>query len=86
MDIKCTREDVRVVELGIGDEAELQVFFERAADYFSAINGEPARPTEAREKLQDPLPPGWRCSRRYWLGYRDAHEQLVAVVNIAADS
>lgn len=83
--IRCSIDGVRVVELSAGDEGELQRFFERAPDYFIAVNGEPATPTEAREELHSPLPPGWRCRRMYWLGYRDADEQLVAVVNIAAD-
>lgn len=81
----CTLEGIRVVELLGRDEAELQDFFEQAPDYFRAVNGEPATPTEAREELSGQLPAGWRCSRMYWLGYRDAHNQLVAVVNIAAD-
>ncbi|KMT53292.1 GNAT family N-acetyltransferase [Pseudomonas fildesensis] len=81
----CAIEGIRVVELLGHDEAELQRFFERAPDYFIAVNGEPATPTEAHEELQGQLPPGWRCRRMYWLGYRDAEDQLVAVVNIAAD-
>ncbi len=85
MDITCTIRDVHVGELGAGDEAELQHFFEQAPDYFIAVNGEPATPTEAHDELQNQLPPGWRCSRIYWLGYRGAHGQLVAVVNIAVD-
>ena len=41
-------EGIRVVELLGCDEAELQQFFEQAPDYFIAVNGEPATPTEAR--------------------------------------
>lgn len=78
-------EGIRVVELFGFDEAELQQFFEQAPDYFIAVNGEPATPTEAREELRGQLPAGWRCSRLYWLGYRDAQDKLVAVVNIAAN-
>ncbi len=81
----CSVEGVRVVELHATDAAELQRFFERTPDYFMAVNGEPATPTEAREELQGQLPTGWTCRRMYWLGYRDAEDQLVAVVNIAAD-
>jgi GNAT superfamily N-acetyltransferase len=81
----CSVERIRVVELQVGDAAELQRFFEQAPDYFIAVNGEPALPTEAHEELQGHLPAGWRCSRMYWLGYRDADDQLVAAVNIAAD-
>lgn len=81
----CSIEGIRVVELQGADEAELQHFFEQAPDYFMAVNGEPATPTEAREELAGQLPAGWSCSRMYWLGYRDADAQLVAVVNIAAD-
>ncbi|MBZ6459423.1 MULTISPECIES: GNAT family N-acetyltransferase [Pseudomonas] len=76
---------IRVTELGGGDEAELQRFFERAPDYFVAVNGEPATPTEAHEELRGQLPVGWTCRRMYWLGYRDQDNELVAVVNIAAD-
>ncbi|ATN13045.1 GNAT family N-acetyltransferase [Pseudomonas sp. FDAARGOS_380] len=78
-------EGIRVVELFGFDEAELQQFFEQAPDYFIAVNGEPATPTEAREELSGQLPAGWHCSRLYWLGYRDAQGHLAAVVNIAAD-
>lgn len=81
----CATPDIRVAPLTLADEAELQHFFEQASDYFIAVNGEPATPTEAREELQGDLPAGWSCSRLYWLGYRDAAGQLVAVVNIAAD-
>lgn len=81
----CSLEGIRVVELLGCDEAELQQFFEQAPDYFIAVNGEPATPTEAREELRGQLPAGWRCSRLYWLGYRDAQDKLVAVVNIAAN-
>lgn len=81
----CSFAGIRVVELLVSDAAELQHFFEQAPAYFIAVNGEPAGPTEAREELQGCLPAGWRCSRMYWLGYRDAQDQLVAVVNIAAD-
>ncbi|WP_339428071.1 GNAT family N-acetyltransferase [Pseudomonas sp. RA_105y_Pfl1_P41] len=81
----CSVAGIRVVELCASDEAELQRFFERAPDYFIAVNGEPATPTEAREELHGQLPTGWTCRRMYWLGYRDADDQWVAVVNIAAD-
>ncbi|WP_338570149.1 GNAT family N-acetyltransferase [Pseudomonas canadensis] len=81
----CSVVGIQVVELGDRDEVELQRFFERAPDYFIAVNGEPATSTEAHEELQGQLPAGWACSRMYWLGYRDLENQLVAVVNIAAD-
>lgn len=81
----CSVVGIQVVELGDRDEVELQRFFERAPDYFIAVNGEPATATEAHEELQGQLPAGWACSRMYWLGYRDLENQLVAVVNIAAD-
>lgn len=81
----CAVEGIRVVELLDRDEVELQQFFERAPEYFIAVNGEPAMPNEAREELRGQLPAGWQCRRLYWLGYRDGHGQLVAVVNIAAD-
>ncbi len=81
----CSVAGIQVVELGDRDEAELQRFFERAPGYFIAVNGEPATATEAHEELQGQLPAGWACSRMYWLGYRDLENQLVVVVNIAAD-
>lgn len=81
----CSVAGIRVIELGARDAVELQDFFERAPEYFIAVNGEPATPTEAREELQGQLPAGWTCSRMYWLGYRDVEGRWVAVVNIAAD-
>lgn len=47
---------IRVVELTLEDEAELQRFFEAAPEYFLAVNGEPATPTEARDELTLQLP------------------------------
>ncbi|WP_438866620.1 GNAT family N-acetyltransferase [Pseudomonas sp. L1(2025)] len=85
MEVDCALKGIRVVELHDGDAAELQCFFDQAPEYFIAVNGEPATPTEAHEELQGQLPAGWRCSRMYWLGYRDTQDQLAAVVNIAAD-
>ncbi|WP_371317238.1 hypothetical protein [Pseudomonas yamanorum] len=35
---------IRVVELTLEDEVELQRFFEAAPGYFLAVNGEPATP------------------------------------------
>ena len=35
---------IRVVELTLEDEAELQRFFEAPPGYFFAVNGEPATP------------------------------------------
>lgn len=81
----CTVSGIQAVELDGRDEAELQRFFERAPDYFMAVNGEPATATQAHEELQGQLPAGWACRCMYWLGYRDLENQLVAVVNIAAD-
>lgn len=81
----CSVDGIRVVELQGRDEARLQRFFEQAPEYFIAVNGEPATPTEAREELLGQLPAGWQCRRMYWLGYLDARDQMVAVVNIAAD-
>ena len=81
----CSAEGIRVVELDGDDALELQRFFDQAPDYFIAVNGEPATPTEAHEELQGQLPAGWSCRRIYWLGYRNAEERLVAVINIAAD-
>ncbi|MEO8488771.1 GNAT family N-acetyltransferase [Pseudomonas sp.] len=78
-------EGIQVVELHDGDAPELQQLFDQSQAYFLAVNGEPATPNEAREELQGNLPAGWSCSRMYWLGYRNAEGQLVAVINVAAD-
>jgi len=76
---------IRVVELTLEDEAELQRFFDAAPEYFLAVNGEPATPTEARDELTLQLPEEWSYTRMYWIGYRNAEGQLVAVVNVASD-
>ncbi|WP_395608158.1 GNAT family N-acetyltransferase [Pseudomonas sp. B22129] len=81
----CSVEGIEVVELHAGDAPQLQQFFDQAPAYFIAVNGEPAGPAEAQAELQGYLPAGWRCSRMYWLGYRDVEGRLAAVINIAAD-
>jgi GNAT superfamily N-acetyltransferase len=76
---------LNTVELSLAHEAQLQRFFEANPDYFLAVHGEPARPGEAREQIQDEPPPGWTFARRCLIGYQDSTKSLVAVAEIISD-
>lgn len=76
---------VSVVELQAENAARLQVLFEDNADYFNAIQGAPASPTEALDELTEPLPEGWSFTRQYRLGWQDRSGALHAMANITSD-
>lgn len=76
---------VRCVELGPGDEAWLQAFFDANPAYFLLVQGEPAAPGEAHEELHGAPPPGWSFTKNWVLGYADARQELVAMAIVTSD-
>ena len=78
-------DDHRLRELGAGDVAEVQRFFERNPEYFFTVNGEGPRPDEAQIEFAD-LPPAGMPYRRMWLlGFFDRDRTLVGVATIVGD-
>ena len=63
----------------------LQRFFDANPQYFFAVHGEPARANEAHEEIHGGLPPGWRFTKKWLVGYVDTESNLVAMANIVSD-
>jgi GNAT superfamily N-acetyltransferase len=76
---------VRVLELAAGSEPLLQAFFDANPEYFLAIQGEPAAPTEAHEEIHGELPAGWSFTKKWVIGYVDANGSLIAMANLVSD-
>jgi GNAT superfamily N-acetyltransferase len=76
---------LRTIELTSIEEPLLQRFFEANPQYFLSVNGEPAHPNEASEEIHGELPIGWSFTKKWLIGYVDAQNELVAMVNIVSD-
>ena len=76
---------LRTAELGAGNEALLQHFFDTNPQYFMAVNGEPAGPNEGQEELHCELPAGWPCTKKWLIGYLDEAGELQAIANLFSD-
>ena len=74
-----------VFELGPGDVATLQRFFDANPAYFDAVFGEPAGSQAARDEIAEMPPAGWSYTRRWMLGYADGGGELAAVADIVGD-
>jgi len=77
--------DVRVHELQEAGIGRLQAFFEANPAYFVAVNGEPARPDEARLEFLDRPPVEMGYSRVVTLSFDDAVGRMVAMAGVIAD-
>lgn len=77
--------DLRSLALGPGSEALLQRFFDANPLYFLAVSGEPPRPDEAFEEINDDLPEGWPYTRKWVIGFADASGELAAMANVVSD-
>jgi GNAT superfamily N-acetyltransferase len=77
--------DLRSKELGPGSEALLQRFFEANPLYFLAVSGEPPRPEEAFEEINDELPDGWPYTKKWVIGFASPTGELAPMANVVAD-
>ena len=78
-------DDYRAIELGAADVPRLQAFFESNPEYFLAVNGEPALPTEANEEVLGPMPAGWSYQEKRVIGFVDCGDAMVAMANVVSD-
>jgi GNAT superfamily N-acetyltransferase len=76
---------LRAIELGAADVARLQRFFDDNPEYFNAVGGAPAGPTEAQEEIEGGLPPGWTYTRKWMLGFVDGHDALAGMADVVSD-
>jgi GNAT superfamily N-acetyltransferase len=79
-----TSGDFRAYELAEADIPRLQRFFDANPEYFLAISGEPAVPTEAYDEFQSMPPPDWPLGRTWSIGF-DVGSELQGVATLAAD-
>jgi len=79
-----TSGDFRAYELAAADIARLQRFFEANPEYFLAISGAPAEPTEAYDEFHSKPPADWPLGRTWSIGF-DAGPELAGVATLAAD-
>ena len=75
----------RLRELGAGDIAEVQRFFERNPEYFWTVHGEGPRPDEAQDEFADLPPAGMPYRRMSLLGFFDRDGAMVGVATIVGD-
>jgi GNAT superfamily N-acetyltransferase len=76
---------LRAVELGAGDVAALQRFFEANPAYHVAVNGQPPPADLALSELRDQPPPEIAFGRRWLLGFVDEAGELVGMATIVSD-
>lgn len=74
-----------VVPLGADDEARLQRFFDANPEYFLAVTGAPAGPTEARDEIRDEVPADMSYTSRWLLGWADDEGGLAAIADGVCD-
>jgi ribosomal protein S18 acetylase RimI-like enzyme len=77
--------EVRVHALQESGIARLQAFFDANPAYFIAVNGEPARPDEARQEFFDTPPPTMSYSRQTTLAFDDAQGRMQAMAMVVVD-
>ena len=75
----------RAIELGEGDVALLQQFYESNPEYHRIVSGEGPRPNEAQEDFDQKIPDGWPYTRRWIAGFFDGEDSLVAVFDAISD-
>jgi len=75
----------RMRELGPGDVAEVQGFFERNPEYFLAVNGEGPGPDEAKNEFADRPPAGMPYRAMSLLGFFDGDSALIGLATIVGD-
>jgi GNAT superfamily N-acetyltransferase len=73
------------IELGSQHVPALDRFFAANPAYFLAVQGEPARPDDAREEIEDALPEGIPHTKKWVIGYVRADGEIVALANLVSD-
>jgi ribosomal protein S18 acetylase RimI-like enzyme len=76
---------LRTVEITAELEPQLQRFFDENPEYFLAVQGEPAGANEAHEEIHGGPPPGWSFTKKWFIGYVDRDNSIVAIADVVAD-
>src|SRR5579859_3823053 len=75
----------RAVEIGAGDIAELQRFYEENPLYFDVVTGEPPQPWSAHEILHRMPPDDMTFTRKWIMGLRDTSGALAGMADVIED-
>jgi GNAT superfamily N-acetyltransferase len=75
----------RAIALTPADAPSLQAFFDANPEYFLAVTGAPALPTEAHDEIVTPPPSDFAWTDRWVMAFRDADDVTVAMANVTAD-
>jgi hypothetical protein len=78
-------EGLTPIELTSAHVPALARFFAANPAYFLAVQGEPARPDDAREEIEDPLPQGVPHTKKWVMGYVRPDGEIVAMANLVSD-
>lgn len=76
---------ITAVELTSAHVPSLQRFFVANPAYFLAVQGEPARPDEAREEIEDPVPIGIPHTKKWVIGFVRPDREIMALAHLASD-
>jgi hypothetical protein len=76
---------ITAIELTSQHVSALARFFAANPAYFLAVQGEPARPDDAREEIEEALPEGIPHTRKWVIGYVRPDGEIVALVNLVSD-
>src|SRR6186713_2467782 len=80
-----TTDRIRAIALTPADAPSLQAFFDANPEYFVAVTGAPALPTEAHDEIVTPPPADFAWTDRWVMAFRDADDMTVAVANVTSD-
>ena len=76
---------LRCHELGAGDLAELQRFFDANPLYFHTVNGQPPARDEASQEFHTDPPPDFSFTRRWLLGFMNESGSMIGMANLSSD-
>ena len=80
-----TTDRFRAIALTPADVPSLQAFFDVNPEYFLAVTGAPALPTEAHDEIVTPPPADFAWTDRWVMAFRDADDVTVAMANVTSD-
>lgn len=80
-----TTDRFRAIALSPGDAPSLQAFLDANPEYFLAVTGAPALPTEAHDEIATPPPADFAWTDRWVMAFRDADDVTVAMANVTSD-
>ena len=73
---------ITAIELTSSHVPALARFFAANPAYFLAVQGEPARPDDAREEIEEALPDSIPHAKKWVIGYARPDGEITALVNL----